>query len=265
MSLLKIPELVIRGRELGAIFVLEPKTGGWIGANELGWVTQFDGQGAHFKTATQQQSILKLPEWGPPVVWTMSLAIEISNVPTNMLVECVANILFGSGGSTQFVQVDWQNGTVLSLPMNAVSVQAQYTGTNLPTQLPDTVRLSAQIARGTRGGCLPPQRTLVDGADAGGYTSFVPIPPFARQVDVTARDGAASIVDDLYLTGGDLEFWSGNNVGAVLCQLVGADRLIEFAGNGGVPIPASARFVRAHLSPLASGHVNMNFIFKIGM
>lgn len=124
----------------------------WSGSNNLGNVVDFDPH------LNNRQTILKMDEWGPPEVWTVSLAITHDEWAAAVrdetaLLDITANISFGVGGSTQEVKLSWLNGTMISLPMNAISVTAEYPDLESflggdTALLPPNIRLSVQIARG---------------------------------------------------------------------------------------------------------------------
>ena len=170
----------------------------WSGSNNLGNVIDFAPD------ANGRQTILKLDEWGPPEMWTLTLGIDhpgdwsdYNNPPGSNLYnfEAIAIIEFGSGGATQTVEVDWIAGTEISLPMNAVSVICEYdeifdTLTMLP---PPGLRLSAMIGRGVGRSKFAPIRTLkipdlntLGDAPASYITE---LPPFTREIEIAWRAG----------------------------------------------------------------------------
>lgn len=190
----------------------------WNGSNSLGNVVDIAPD------VNNRQMVLKLDEWGPPEMWTISLAIDRPATfpdawPYIPYFEITAEILFGSGGATQTVEVDWISGQQLSLPMNACNVTAvydyyTYEGTP-PTALSD-LRLSAMLARGTAHSRYAPKRTVrfinqslwaaafVDKADFQCYR----IPPFTEEVEITwPRTDAAgnpfALSPSAYLVFGD--------------------------------------------------------------
>ena len=126
-------------------------SGPWTGSNTLGNVV------GYAPDATNRQTILKMDEWGPPEMWTISLGITYDDwgslvFPAVAACDIIAEIDFGCGGSTQTVEMSWLNGASISLPMNAVSVKARYASTAFFGELnpPPNLRLSAQIARGSK-------------------------------------------------------------------------------------------------------------------
>lgn len=97
--------------------VYTPPYGPWSGNNQLGFEVPFESN------ANNRQTVLKMDENGPPQVWTVALGIEgITAVQGGVSV--TAEIDFGAGGTTQRVDVDWLEGTVVSFPANAINVQA---------------------------------------------------------------------------------------------------------------------------------------------
>lgn len=159
----------------------------WSGSNSLGNVVDYAPD------TDNRQMILKLDEWGPPEMWTVSLGID-RPAPGNSgeahWFEIKALIDFGVGGSTQRIEVDWINGTELTVPMNAISVNAVYEN---PTSLLEGMRLSVQIARGTRAGAYAPTRML-DFEAMSTLTLPSPLvtslyqtlrlPPFTREIEI---------------------------------------------------------------------------------
>jgi hypothetical protein len=161
------------------------KKGPWSGNNNLGIERPFDPD------ANNRQTILKLPEWGFPEMWTLCLGLYFdintwapsgSNEPA---FDVTAVIEFGSGGCIQTVECDWVNGATISLPMNAVNVIAQYNfdeeneGVS-PSEPPLDLRLRATLVRNQLSTILPTRtlkQPIIDG-------TVINIPPFARRMQV---------------------------------------------------------------------------------
>lgn len=152
----------------------------WSGSNSLGNVVEFQ------PSADNRQMVLKLDEWGPPEMWTISLGL--SNVPPSMNINEVfritSEIEFGVGGATQIVETDWGNGMMFSVPMNAVNIAARYEFISevLPSDY-TSIRLSAMISRGVTSSKYPACKTInipeipVDGFFSG------KLPPFTRELE----------------------------------------------------------------------------------
>ena len=212
----------------------------WSGNNELGIETAYQPDGAGLQT------ILKLGEWGPPEVWTLSLGIayDITKIPASGDAQFGVDALirFGSGGVTQEVDVDWSEGTTLALPMNAVNVIARYSDFSAKNNTPSDLRLRVNLSKGgdSTGYAAKSSRLVVP--DGGAVNAqFVPIPKFARRLSVQRGAGSA---------GGA---WAANMVynfrgASISAGDVGGFTGAEFLSGGfagtGVPIPATARGVR---------------------
>lgn len=173
----------------------------WSGNNELGYALPFEPD------ANNRQTILKMEEWGFPEVWTLCLGLDFdrSNWPdppdTTADFDITALIQFGIGGVVQEVEIDWHNGTAISLPMNALAVIAQY---NLPagggegpgpSNPPPSLFLRASLSRGTLFQCAPTRSYFIEDfpVDVGGLSgAVVNIPPFAKTVTIvpSVNDGA---------------------------------------------------------------------------
>jgi hypothetical protein len=154
-----------------------PRAGGWSGDNQLGYQAKYGPD----KRGTQ--TILKLDEWGPPDVWTISLSLEQKFAASDG-VGVVARIGFGAGGSTQVIHMDWANGAQISLPMNAINVQAVFRDVDVTTE-GRGLSLGVQLARGRRGGNQPPRYTIAERlvVDVGTSPVFE-LPAFASAVYV---------------------------------------------------------------------------------
>lgn len=161
-----------------SVAVLDPKTGPWTGNNQVGNEVEFSPQ------ANNEQTILRLDEWGMPAPWTLTLGLDIqdADLPSGGF-DATAQIFFGSGGITQYVEIDWLEGATITLPMNAINVVAKYNfgineggGATLPTGL----RLRASICRYPTTTGKATRSFLF--ALAGGPQIIARIPPFAKNV-----------------------------------------------------------------------------------
>lgn len=181
-----------------------PRTGAWTGDNQLGNVAPYapDNRGT--------QTILKMDEWGPPDVWTVSLYLDERFTAFDGF-NVWAEVNFGVGGGTQTMEVDWINGTQFSLPMNAINVIAHFENVNVATE-GNGLKLGVQVARGKRGGGLSPKRTISE--DAAGNISLDRIPPFAKRIVMAPSLATAAAVANFYSTDTRLTLFSGNTVGA---------------------------------------------------
>lgn len=120
--------------------------GSWTGDNNLGYEVPF-------KLNTRSpQGILAMPEYGFPECWTVSLGIRLEHELVDMeFFDCVAEIDFGSGGIMQTFEMDWVDGAVFSLPMNAINVRARWNDVAAALGLggPEGVQVSVILSRGS--------------------------------------------------------------------------------------------------------------------
>jgi hypothetical protein len=132
---------------------VEPaKTGFWAGNNSFGNKTLFN------PSLMSRQIVGKLPEWAWPQIWTVQLGVQ--NYPDpGFNGNLFAEIEFGSGGTTDTVEIDWAQGTSISLPMNAANVYVHWdTGPNLTPPNVD-LNVDCTFVLGTKRG-LPPTRKI---------------------------------------------------------------------------------------------------------
>lgn len=189
-----------------------PRNGMWSGYNQLGYQAKYgpDQRGT--------QTILKLDEWGPPEVWTISLFLKSEFLDSDGF-NVQARINFGAGGSTQVMLIDWINGAQISLPMNAVNVEAIFADVDVATE-GKGLALGVQLARGSRGGTLPPVLMIAEHLEIAADNESVSftMPAFAKRVVLMpAANDAANIAafysDETQLIVESNPFGSGDVVG----------------------------------------------------
>lgn len=168
-----------------AVAPIIARNGWWSGNNELGYELEFS------PNVQNRQTILKLSEWGPPVVWTLALGIEHETiVGLAERLDIKAVIEFGSGGATQQVTIDWTEGNAISLPANAINVIAEYVNPDTP---PAGTKLRATVARGSLLNPRPVLSQNFTGFPAPGFADPLPeIPKFAKSVLIIGNDAAAN-------------------------------------------------------------------------
>jgi hypothetical protein len=211
------------------------KHGPWTGNSHLGQVFQFPLRN------NASVTLLRLEEWGFPEVWTVALGIDISALRTVAIsqLRVIGHIVAGVGGSSQQFDVNWNNGTVFSMPMNALTVSATIEPTTIPVN--QSLPLSVTISRGPRGGCSWPSLTRTPTLVAAGADSpYEVIPAFAKRVELVASNDAAN----LYNVASYLQF-SGNpnGVGDAIGRLPTNSLLLA---QDGLAIPGEARSVSFH-------------------
>lgn len=234
-----------------------PATGMWTGNNQLGHSESFSPD------EQNRQTILKLDEWGPPVIWTVSLGLEFNedNWEGGFAArgfEVQAEIEFGVGGATQKVVIDWVNGAQISLPFNAVNVIASY---KVFTNVPEDLKLSVQLSRGAVNSTafFTSDSVTVDNTNIL-TAEHVRIPNFANGVMVMQTSGTGS---DAFATASNvfLVFYGGPASTDLFCGFV---RLDKYQQGTPIQIPQAARFVALiNIGAGLAGAINMQFQFPI--
>lgn len=238
-----------------AVASIIPRNGYWSGNNNLGAEVPFE------LTDDRKLSVLKMPEWGPPTVWTISLGIEgIPIDEDNETAIITGEILFGVGGTTQTMLVDWVNGTQFQVVANAIEIRALTPAFGDPT--PD-IRLRAQIGRG---GCSNPmaQKTIqlqqLDGSpdfesstgafflpSGGGELGGLVIPPYTKRLNIVPRysDGSRASLTAAFYSDDFYALTSRNNVlpSAAALGAGGVIRGTELQGGLFLPMVTGSRFV----------------------
>jgi len=165
-----------------------PRKGIWSGANQLGVELPFNPPSSGGPEG-DMVTIFKMDEWGFPEDWTISLGLRIENpLPLGTIFDAIGNLSFGSGGITQSFEVDWVQGTILTLPMNAINVKARFNdlGAFFGFAVPEGVHLSVIAARGATRHCRA-TRTIFLNVPAAAGASFSPvfeIPKFSKSVNI---------------------------------------------------------------------------------
>lgn len=170
----------------------------WSGSPNLGNTVDFAPD------ANSRQTVLKLDEWGPPEMWTITLGMETAGWEPLQGFAVIAEITYGSGGATQTITIDWATGARISLPMNSVSIVARYepltsVGFTVPI-VPETLRLTALIARGADALADPTYTIWVAGVwDGNDRVYRMDIPPFARTYEMTTGDTSQVLTNSYML------------------------------------------------------------------
>jgi len=243
-----------------------PRQGVWSGKNQLGVELPFE------LDANRMQTIFKMDEWGFPEVWTISLGIALPTpLIQNQIFDVVAEVSFGAGGIAQTFECDWVEGTIFSLPMNAVNVRARWSSRAIIAGVlpPEGIRISTIIARGAirhaRATITAFMGNLAVGSDFVDFNNhFPPIPAFAKSVTVvpTLPGDAAN----LYNAASYLQFLMNEDTAVPLPILtvpgaLGAIPLLGPTASYKVPIPATARYFTFHNG--GGAPVSANFIWNL--
>jgi len=176
---------------LAAVVPIIPEHGYWTANNNLGSVATFEPD------QTGRQMMLKLPEWGPPDLWTVSLGMDFRSdaVFGGDRFALLGEILIGVGGATQSFEVDWLQGTRFTAPMNSISVTA------LKLEIVTAVEpliLSVMMSRYASGtSSIGATRTLGTSASAGSVGGPVKVPRFARTAQILpVTPGSTTLAND---------------------------------------------------------------------
>lgn len=233
-----------------------PRNGGWSGDNQLGSVVSFQ------RNARATQTILKMDEWGPPEMWTVSLCINERPASGLFVFDVEAEINFGVGGATQTLKCDWNVGTQISVVMNAVNVVARYRSVSIGIA-EDALKLSVQIARGGRATSgIPPVYTVIKGENLlATETVREPLPDFTKSVrlmasslsapgGVTATQIANVFADDVIVSVLD-----------ATDSVMNAYRGSDFLRMPSLPVSGGARFV--HVSNESGNTININVLAEL--
>lgn len=158
-----------------SVSVLEQKQGPWSGNPQLGIEQPFA------PATNNEQTILKLDEWGMPRRWQVTLGMTFTDVISQSF-DVVAVVNFGAGGATQKIEVNWENGVSFPLTFNALNLIARY-GEN--ANIPDDLSLRVTLGLVGGGSNTNIARSISGlSADGGGAADFLRVPSFARSFRV---------------------------------------------------------------------------------
>ena len=210
-----------------------PRTGPWSGDNQLGSLAKYgpDRRG--------RQTILKLDEWGPPDVWTLSLFLTQTFRTFNGF-GITAEINFGVGGGTQTVEIDWVNGAQISLPLNAVNVVAKFQDVDVAAE-GSGLALGVQLARGPRAGLELPRLTLLENFTIANTVTTAPLrlPAFAKNLIFVPSTMSTANVGSVFNAAALITTISGNDAGAFNVETLDGTRM---ALGRKLPVTGQARF-----------------------
>lgn len=152
----------------------EAKTGPWSRSPNLGISRLFA------PSANNEQTILKLDEWGFPRVWSVMLGLtfrEQSPAIAGNGFSVVAKVIAGAGGSTQEFEIDWRQGMTFHTVMNALNVIALYDETS---DIPSDLELTVTLGHHRLTGSLPTRSYRITSA-----SPRLRIPPFATSLKLS--------------------------------------------------------------------------------
>ena len=251
-----------------SVYVQPTPHGAWSDNNNFGFELPFGPQ------RNNRERIIKLPEWGEPVVWTVSLGLEFSEEAwpgAERGFDVVAEVAYGAGGATETFQVDWLVGTTFSVPMNAISIDAFWafpeTGSSGSSR-PNDLKLRVLLARGPRGGGLPPTKfaTLLNGepyvtmVDNAVVTPVGRIPRFSKKLLLAPLDR-----DDLInLLGSNnfVRFYSAPDPGGTAFP-TGTFAIDAELIRSGINVPAFSKYVTLENVGGGSGGAEVQLNFQL--
>ncbi|HWA70694.1 MAG TPA: hypothetical protein VG937_00095 [Polyangiaceae bacterium] len=251
-----------------SVYVQPAPHGIWSGNNNFGFETKF------LPNPGNRERIINLPEWGEPAVWTVSLGIEYSEaawpVGPSRGFEVVAEIAYGTGGTTETALVDWIQGTTFSVPMNGLSVNAFYSvpDSESPPNRPNDVLLRVLLSRGSVSTGLPPSKfaPLLDDSiftiltDNTLATPPARIPKFGRRlflVPLLPTDATQLANGNNYV-----RFFSAFDVTATAFA-TGSFRIDSANLVGGFPVPPFSKYVTLENIGGGSGGTAALFNFEL--
>lgn len=227
------------------VVLVEQKYGPWTANNQFGSEKPFAA------VANNNESILKLPEWGFPQVWSVMLSSTTEDDDADYTV--IASVEAGVGGITDTFEVDWQPGITFSVVANALNITARY---EITTSLPSDLRLRAMVGREPLNGNAP-TRTFRGTAAAGARTEFV-IPKYAKSVVVLP---GPTPNNDIYNALTDYEMTVSPGTGLTV-NVTGA-QLLAFGNGNEIPIPGHSYYFGVDNNT----GVDLDFVlvFKLGL
>lgn len=211
---------------LQPVLVVPQKYGPWSGNNQFGIEQPFEG------VANNQQTILKLPEWEFPQVWSVMLASSRTQT-VGADYSVIAVVETGVGGITDTFEVDWNTGICFSVVTNALNVVAKFEKTTL---LPDDLRLRVMVGKRPLQGSAP-TRTITGLSPAGGSVRLS-IPKYAASFTVLP---GPSPNNDVYNALANYQTTVSPGVGFL--SNVGGAQVVSLGSGGRVSLPGQANFL----------------------
>lgn len=240
-----------------------------------------------YSSQTEQPAAFKMPDFGIPKVWTVTLYPDFNKVPGDEVsgqdvnFGLCATLKFGCGGAMQTVCVDIENGTTVSAPMNALEVRVDQDRQSVPNNstlnnwdylVPQDLGVIYTLAQGTALAHLA-RRTLVyyprsnENSDVVDMT-VLPIPNFASHVTVIPVYPLGTFPGtppyDPFDAANQLLFFGSPN------SAVPQPPVAYFAGDklnlsDGVPIPSTARGIGFRNLSAADNGVIIKLRFTISI
>lgn len=244
----------------------------WSGNNSLGFELPIIDVS---ETAVFERTVLKLDEWGMPDVWTVVLSTNFQSqfgINDDQAFLLIGEIEFGAGGAVDQVTVDWLNGTVLRLPMNALSVKVRGVAGDpaggAGSEIPEGLAVRVLLSKANHSGLTPQLTSAGQVASGGGLdpsSGATTIPKYAKSFRPMARTDAAAAA--LFAATNFWQFYGTRGVGGTLLGSIRAsDSLNYLASLGGIPIPNSARFVILNdNAAVIPGDPRFNYVWELAL
>lgn len=224
--------------------IVRLKQGPWTGNPQLGIQQDFA------PNSNNEQTILKMDEWGMPQRWQVTLGMTFEDELGAGVFDVTALINFGAGGVTQTLEVDWENGVSFPLTFNSVNIIARYGNA---TVFPNDLKLRAHLGLYSGGPNTGARQHTAFSVGNGGGQQIIRIPFFARRFRVVSTTAAAptDVFDAAvaYRTFFDLS-------GTVLGQSLNGTQMAGLL-EAGIPIVSGSRYleIRNSSASAINGHV----------
>lgn len=232
-----------------AINIVPAKQGPWSGNNNLGTERAFAPD------ENNRQTILKLPEWGFPQVWSVMLDLKSTDTDFTDF-DVTAEVEVGSGGALEILDLDWNRGTSFSVVTNALNIIASYSNT---TDLPDDLRLTARVGQYPLYGQAPTRTFKVLQPTTGTFIQLVP--RYAKAINFLSNFSGAGV--DIFDSGVEIRFLGNpGNVATLKAFITGPNLLTRYTGRMIIPggTNAIAIFNPNFIQPLSC-----TMVFELGL
>ncbi len=227
--------LIIDPKGIPAVAPIIPREGPWSGDSSLGQRARFAAD------ANNRQTILKRTTDGPPEVWTIGLGV-INQLTSINGYNITAEIIFGAGGDSQTIEMDWLEGAEISLPGNSFEVTAKFTNVDIVTEGPG-LQLQVLLSRGVRQSTSPARITIAEFATVASMSGIgvFRIPPRVASLYAVVTDVTSARITDFYSATTKLMTLSGTGIGAFNTGVITG---VEMEKGVKLPVIGSARFVQ---------------------
>lgn len=228
-------------QEAGLLGLVYRRRGPWTGDNQLGQARAFPTQAGVTGLAGTTQSAsmsFKLDEIDLPQIWTVALSLQQPTSDESFSpVEAVANLTFGCGGAQQSLEVNVQNGVVISGPANSIDVIIRFDDEIPPNDVPPGLEIAYTISRYAAAVTMVPQRIIRQTAAAADASDELIVPKFARALTLMAVDEASAAA--LFTSAANYIAFLGYDG-----SLMGVVPSTALAVTTKIPIPPYTRYVQ---------------------